>query len=86
MKKIGITGANGFIGKHLQNNLIHDKNNIIIPFQRDFFENESKMDDFVKNCDVIVHLAGLNRSNSEELIYNTNINLTKSTDFFSSKN
>ena len=77
MKKIGITGVNGFVGQHLFNTLLQDKNNSIIPFRRDFFENELKMDNFVENCDVIVHLAGLNRSNSEEVIYNTNISLTK---------
>ena len=49
----------------------------MIPFQRDFFDDESKMDDFVKNCDVIVHLAGLNRSNDEEVIFNINVSLTK---------
>lgn len=78
MKKIGITGVNGFVGQHLSNTLLQEKNNSIIPFRRDFFENELEMDNFVKNCDVIVHLAGLNRSNSEEVIYNTNISLTKS--------
>ena len=77
MKKIGITGVNGFVGQHLLNNLLQEKNNIIIPFKREFFKNELKMDDFVKNCDVIVHLAGLNRSNSENVIYDTNLSLTK---------
>ena len=77
MKKIGITGVNGFVGQHLFNTLLQNKNISLIPFQRSFFDNESKMDDFVKNCDVIVHLAGLNRSNDEEVIFNTNISLTK---------
>ena len=77
MKKIGITGFNGFFGQHLFNTLSQNVNNILIPFQRNFFDNESKMDDFVKNCDVIVHLAGLNRSNDEDVIYKVNISLTK---------
>ena len=77
MKKIGITGVNGFVGKHLCNTLLMNKDISLVPFQRNFFEDESKMDDFVKNCDVIVHLAGLNRSNDEEVIFNTNISLTK---------
>lgn len=77
MKKIGITGVNGFVGQHLCNTLLQIKNISLIPFQRDFFEDESKMDDFVENCDVIVHLAGLNRSNDEEDIFNINISLTK---------
>lgn len=77
MKKIGITGVNGFVGQHLFNTLLQNKNISLIPFQRDFFDDKSKMDDFVKNCDVIVHLAGLNRSNDEEVIFNVNISLTK---------
>ena len=77
MKKIGITGVNGFIGQHLCNTLLQNKNFSLIPFKRDFFNNEPKMDEFVKNCDVIVHLAGLNRSNDEDDIYNVNISLTK---------
>ena len=77
MKKIGITGANGFIGRHLHNTLSHHKNFRLIHFQREFFKDESKMDDFVKNCDVIVHLAGLNRSNDENIIYNINVGLTE---------
>ena len=48
MKKIGITGVNGFVGQHLCNTLLQNKNISLIPFQRDFFEDESKMDDFVK--------------------------------------
>ena len=76
MKKIGITGGNGFVGQHLFNTLSQNKNISLIPFQRNFFENESKMDDFVENCDVIVHLAGLNRSNDEEVIFNVNRSIT----------
>ena len=77
MKKIGITGVNGFVGQHLFNTLLQNKNINLIPFQRDFFDDEPKMDDFVKNCDVIIHLAGLNRSNDEDVIFNVNISLTK---------
>ena len=76
-KKIGITGTNGFIGQHLFNTLLQNENIILVPFHRDFFENESKLDNFIKNCDVVVHLAGLNRSNDEEDILNVNISLTK---------
>ena len=76
MKKIGITGVNGFVGQHLFNTLLQNKNISLTPFQRDFFEDEAKMDDFVENCDIIVHLAGLNRSNDEEVIFNVNISIT----------
>jgi UDP-2-acetamido-2,6-beta-L-arabino-hexul-4-ose reductase len=76
VKKVGITGVNGFVGTHLYNTLFMNKDFSIVAFQRDFFEDDSKMDDFVANCDVIVHLAGLNRSHDDEIIYKTNISLT----------
>ena len=76
MKKIGITGTNGFIGQHLFNTLLLNENITLVPFHRDFFENESKLDNFINNCDVVVHLAGLNRSNDEEVIFNVNTNIT----------
>lgn len=76
IKKIGITGTNGFIGQHLFNTLLLNENIILVPFHRDFFENESKLDNFINNCDVVVHLAGLNRSNNEEVIFNVNTNIT----------
>ena len=77
MKKIGITGVNGFVGQHLFNTLLQNKNISLIPFQRAFFDDELKMDEFVKNCDIIVHLAGLNRSNDKEVLFNVNVSLTK---------
>lgn len=73
--KIGITGANGFVGKHLKNFLLLQNEVEIIPFDRSFFEEPIKMDDFVKSCDCIVHLAGLNRHSSPELMFETNVSL-----------
>jgi UDP-2-acetamido-2,6-beta-L-arabino-hexul-4-ose reductase len=46
-----------------------------IDFQKDFFENEVEMDKFVAQCDVIVHLAAMNRHESEQVIYDTNVAL-----------
>lgn len=48
-----------------------------IKFQRDFFENDNKLDAFVSQCDVIVHLAAMNRHESQEVIYETNVNLVE---------
>ncbi|PKF74310.1 NAD-dependent epimerase/dehydratase family protein [Chryseobacterium sp. PMSZPI] len=78
MKKIGITGQNGFVGGHLYNTLgLFPDEFERIDFQKEYFEDESKIDDFVSKCDVIVHLAAMNRHDSQEVIYNTNINLTQ---------
>jgi UDP-2-acetamido-2,6-beta-L-arabino-hexul-4-ose reductase len=78
MIRIGITGQAGFIGTHLYNYLGLKKEEIMrIPFQDDFFSKHEKLETFVKQCDVIVHLAALNRHNDPQAIYKTNIDLVK---------
>lgn len=79
IKRIGITGQNGFIGSHLYNTLILFKDEfILIDFKKEYFESETLLDEFVLQCDVIVHLAAMNRHESEEVIYNTNVGLVES--------
>lgn len=74
--KIGITGQNGFVGTHLYNTLkLTPEEFEVIDFQKDFFEDVSKLDEFVSECDAIVHLAALNRHESEQIIYETNVGL-----------
>lgn len=78
MKKVGITGQNGFIGSHLYNTLgLFPDDFELVNFNRNDFETEGSLDKFVAQCDVIVHLAALNRHGSEEVIYETNIQLTQ---------
>jgi UDP-2-acetamido-2,6-beta-L-arabino-hexul-4-ose reductase len=78
MQRIGITGQAGFIGTHLYNFLGLRKDKVIrIPFQDNFFTDEIKLQEFVKQCDVIVHLAAVNRHNEPEVIYNTNLELIR---------
>jgi UDP-2-acetamido-2,6-beta-L-arabino-hexul-4-ose reductase len=76
--KLGITGQNGFVGSHLKNTVqfLHDDFEII-NFERDYFNQPNKIKAFVKECDVIVHLAGLNRHIDEDIIYQTNLDLSK---------
>ena len=76
MLKIGITGQNGFVSSHLYNTLgLYPKEFKRIEFNRYFFENSKELDNFVSKCDVIVHLAALNRHNDAEVIYKTNVGL-----------
>ena len=76
MKRIGITGQNGFVGKHLYNTLgLKPDEFERIEFNKEFFDDNSRLDEFVSNCDVIVHLAAMNRHESEEFIYETNVKL-----------
>lgn len=77
MKKIGITGQKGFVGSHLYNTLgLFSEEFERVDFQKEFFEDEEKLDKFTKKCDVIVHLAAINRHDSEQMIYETNIALS----------
>ena len=76
MIKIGITGSNGFIGWHLCHTLKLETNKFeLIEFKRDWFNESLHLDAFVSKCDIIVHLAGLNRHSEESAIYETNIAL-----------
>ena len=78
LKKIGITGQNGFVGKHLYNTLgLFSEEFERVDFQKEFFEDETKLDEFTAKCDVIVHLAAMNRHENEQVIYDTNIALAK---------
>lgn len=76
MLKVGITGQSGFVGQHLYNTLgLFPEEFERVEFQKDFFEEGAKLDAFVRQCDVIVHLAALNRHNDPDVIYNTNVAL-----------
>ena len=41
------------------------------------FSKRKKLDSFVSQCDVIIHLAAMNRHSNEEVIYKTNIELVE---------
>lgn len=74
--RVGITGQAGFMGSHLYNFLGTKLEQIKrIDFKRDYFEDEYKLQNFVKSCDVIVHLAAMNRCENEQVLYNTNVGL-----------
>ncbi len=77
MINVGITGNKGFIGSHL-NNRIHLLNDInLISFERKFFNDTKSLNLFTSKCDIIVHLAALNRHHDEKTIYRTNVDLVK---------
>ncbi len=78
MIKIGISGQNGFIGWHLAQTVMLDPENFtLIPFERELFESDPKLDAFVASCDAIIHLAGMNRHPDPQVIYDTNIELSE---------
>ena len=73
--RIGITGQAGFVGTHLYNFLGLKKEVTRISFKRTYFQDNNQLNNFVKSCDVIVHLAAMNRHGDPQLIYDTNIEL-----------
>jgi len=87
--KIGITGSNGFIGWHLRCYLSTLEHVAEIRLgDRNTFSNKENLDDFVKNLDLIVHLAGVNRADdvillqgnikpAEQLIESLKVNKSK---------
>ena len=78
MKKIGITGQNGFVGRHLCNTLgLFPQEFQRVDFNKEYFEDQNQLDRFIEQCDVIVHLAAMNRHENEQFIYETNVGLTQ---------
>ena len=78
MIRVGITGSKGFVGYHLYQTLaLHKQKFNSIEFDRSFFDDNRSLDEFVSSCDVIVHLAALNRHNDAQFIYETNTLLVK---------
>ena len=65
--KVLVTGAKGFVGRNLVEHLKTCEN--IEPLEYDVDTSEVLLDCFCKDCDVVVNLAGINRTlNSEDFI------------------
>ncbi len=76
--KVGITGRRGFVGSHLYNTLgLKPEQFEHVEFEKEFFSDPAQLDAFVSQCDVIVHLAAMNRHQDPEMIYRTNLELTR---------
>lgn len=76
MIRVGITGQSGFVGTHLYSTLgLYPDKFERIPFADEYFSNSKKLEEFVQQCDAIVHLAAMNRHNDPQVIYETNLRL-----------
>lgn len=66
--KLGLTGASGFVGSHLikQVGTLYECESF--SRSKHDIDNVGSMRHFVEDKDVIVHLAGVNRTNSEEML------------------
>lgn len=75
--KIGITGQTGFVGYHLYNSIKLIDKFELVEFHRDYYTKTNLLEEFVGNCDVIIHLASMNRHDSAEFLYEQNVSITK---------
>jgi UDP-2-acetamido-2,6-beta-L-arabino-hexul-4-ose reductase len=78
MIKVGITGQAGFIGTHLCNFLsLKEKEINLVSFRDEIFNSEKELIQWTKKCDVIIHLAAINRHGDPQIVYDTNVELVK---------
>lgn len=78
MLKIGITGQSGFVGSHLYNTIgLFPDTYERVAFAKAYFENPKKLEQFVSSCDVIVHLAAVNRHEDQQVLHNINVSLAE---------
>lgn len=66
-KRIGVTGCEGMLGWHFRCRLLSYPENEVSLANRQTFQSATLMDEFVRSCDVIVHLAGMNRGDDDEI-------------------
>ena len=75
MKRVLITGYNGFVGENLIEKLETVDEYSLIRFGRQ--ENDQQLEQYVDAADFIFHLAGINRPPDEKEFYEGNFVLTK---------
>ena len=79
--KILLTGANGFIGKNLRVKIKEANINSYVLKKN---SNLKKLKSKILECDVVIHLAGVNRSKNKNDFDKVNFGYTKQIiDFFS---
>lgn len=75
--KLAVTGQDGFIGYHLYHNLKFSGSYKILDFKKSYFDDPIKLDNLISRIDVIIHLAGINRSKNKNDIFTKNMLLTE---------
>ena len=73
--KILITGSNGFLAKNLIIRLKENNYQNILKYKKN--QSLKKLNHYIQNCDIIFHLAAINRSSNLKEFQNINFNLTK---------
>lgn len=70
--RIAVTGPDGFLAWHLRCAVLARTGEDVVPIGRPEFNDPALMDDALKAADVVVHLAGVNRADSDETIATAN--------------
>ena len=73
--RIGITGADGFLGWHLRCLLHGDTDDVAVPCDQVSFADDNALDNLVATSDAVVHFAGINRGTDAEVV-NGNLAIT----------
>ena len=84
--KILVTGSRGFIGKNLIETLktirygkcnIYDIDKNIVIYEYDIDNSLSELKNYTKDCDIVFHLAGINRPQNTDEFYSGNYGFTE---------
>ena len=75
MKKILITGWEGFLGSNLLSQLKNNKD--IRLYKYGSKGNKNDLEKLLSKCDLIFHLAGINRNDTDSKFYEVNTELTR---------
>ncbi len=67
MARIGITGAAGQLGRYTRARLERHHGMEVLAADRTTFADRALLERFASHCDVIVHLAGVNRATEDEV-------------------
>ncbi|MDP5183841.1 NAD-dependent epimerase/dehydratase family protein [Blastococcus sp. BMG 814] len=65
--RVAVTGANGFLGWHLQCALLAGGKHVAVPVSRPELADAASLRQRLQDCDAVVHLAGVNRGSDEDV-------------------
>lgn len=61
IQRVAVTGARGFLGRHLLDRLHRESGFAAVVIGREEFADPARLTALVSNCDLVVHCAGVNR-------------------------